>query len=106
MRALRVDKMTYAALEATLTEYAAGRAAATVPTLRMLMLTADEIRARARTALIGALGAAAEWRADLVSGMSAIGGGQRTGRRVADVARRDHEKRSPAGTRSKRAFGD
>ena len=27
MRALRVDKMTYAALEATLIEYAAGRAA-------------------------------------------------------------------------------
>ena len=27
MRALRVDKLTYAALEATLEEYAAGRAA-------------------------------------------------------------------------------
>ena len=31
MRALRVDKMTYAALEATLQEYAAGRAAETDP---------------------------------------------------------------------------
>jgi L-seryl-tRNA(Ser) seleniumtransferase len=78
MRALRVDKMTYAALEATLTEYAAGRATATVPVLRMLMLTADEIRARA-DALAGALGGAAEWRADLVSGMSAVGGGSAPG---------------------------
>jgi L-seryl-tRNA(Ser) seleniumtransferase len=47
MRALRVDKMTYAALEATLTEYVAGRAAATVPVQRMLTMTVDEIRARA-----------------------------------------------------------
>ena len=31
MRALRVDKMTYAALEATLVEYAAGRAETTIP---------------------------------------------------------------------------
>ena len=42
MRALRVDKMTYAALEATLEEYAAGRAATTVPVARMLALDADD----------------------------------------------------------------
>src|SRR5439155_5325653 len=47
MRALRVDKMTYAALEATLAEYVAGRAPATVPVQRMLTMTADEIRVRA-----------------------------------------------------------
>ena len=47
MRALRVDKMTYAALEATLAEYVAGRARTTVPVQRMLTMTADEIRARA-----------------------------------------------------------
>jgi L-seryl-tRNA(Ser) seleniumtransferase len=35
MRALRVDKMTYAALEATLQEYDAGRAVDTVPVIRM-----------------------------------------------------------------------
>ena len=78
MRALRVDKMTYAALEATLTEYAAGRAALTVPVQRMLTLTVDEIRARART-LAAALNASSAWRADIVDGASAIGGGSAPG---------------------------
>ena len=36
MRAFRVDKLTYAALEATLAEYLAGRADRTVPVQRML----------------------------------------------------------------------
>ena len=34
MRALRVDKLTYAALEATLIEYVAGRASDSVPVLQ------------------------------------------------------------------------
>jgi L-seryl-tRNA(Ser) seleniumtransferase len=78
MRALRVDKMTYAALEATLTEYAAGRAAATIPVQRMLATTADDIRARAE-GLAATLNAAGGWRAELVHGMSAIGGGSAPG---------------------------
>jgi L-seryl-tRNA(Ser) seleniumtransferase len=77
MRALRVDKMTYAALEATLAEYAAGRAAATVPVQRMLTLTADDVRARART-LAAALNGAG-WRAEILDGASAIGGGSAPG---------------------------
>jgi L-seryl-tRNA(Ser) seleniumtransferase len=78
MRALRVDKMTYAALEATLTEYAAGRAAATVPVQRMLTMTADEIRARA-DALTTALSTLTGWRAEVVPGQSAVGGGSAPG---------------------------
>ena len=78
MRALRVDKMTYAALESTLVEYAAGRATTTVPVQRMLTAGADEIRARA-DALTSALGAVTGWRCDVVPGMSAIGGGSAAG---------------------------
>ena len=78
MRALRVDKMTYAALEATLAEYAAGRADATVPVRRMVMLSADDIRARAE-ALAAAIGEVEGWRAALAAGSSAIGGGSAPG---------------------------
>ena len=78
MRALRVDKMTYAALEATLTEYVAGRAATTVPVQRMLTMTVDEIRARAET-LASAIGRMRGWRAELVDGVSAVGGGSAPG---------------------------
>ena len=78
MRALRVDKMTYAALEATLGEYAAGRAAATVPVQRMLAMTADEVRARAAV-VSAAIGTVEGWRAELVAGVSAIGGGSAPG---------------------------
>jgi len=78
MRALRVDKMTYAALEATLIEYAAGRASATVPVQRMLTATADEIRRRA-DAVAGQIGAIPGWRTVLVEGASAVGGGSAPG---------------------------
>lgn len=46
-RALRVDKMTYAALEATLLEYRSGRAA-NIPLFRMLAAGAEEIASRCR----------------------------------------------------------
>jgi L-seryl-tRNA(Ser) seleniumtransferase len=78
MRALRVDKMTYAALEATLVEYAAGRARTTVPVARMLATTADEIRARA-DAVAQAIRQTRGWRADVVEGASAVGGGSAPG---------------------------
>jgi L-seryl-tRNA(Ser) seleniumtransferase len=47
-RALRVDKVTYAALEEVLLEYARGTAEKGLPSLRMLTTTAGEIETRAR----------------------------------------------------------
>jgi L-seryl-tRNA(Ser) seleniumtransferase len=78
MRALRVDKLTYAALEATLVEYAAGRASSTIPVQRMLTMTGEEIRSRAES-LAAAVNAMSGWRADLVDGRSAVGGGSAPG---------------------------
>jgi L-seryl-tRNA(Ser) seleniumtransferase len=78
MRALRVDKLTYAALEATLAEYAAGRAQHTVPVQRMITMTADEVLARAQR-VAAAVTNLAGWRAQLVAGLSAIGGGSAPG---------------------------
>jgi L-seryl-tRNA(Ser) seleniumtransferase len=47
MRALRVDKMTYAAIEATLRLYERGAALTGVPVIRAIAMTRDEITARA-----------------------------------------------------------
>ncbi len=77
MRALRVDKLTYAALEATLVEHWAGRAHETMPVLRMLHAPAEAVRTRA-TALAARLNASG-WQADVVDGQSAIGGGSAPG---------------------------
>lgn len=73
MRAMRVDKLTYAALEATLEEHAAGRAVRTVPVARMIAMPLDEIDRRAR-ALVEALGFGT-----VIDGISTIGGGSAPG---------------------------
>jgi L-seryl-tRNA(Ser) seleniumtransferase len=77
LRALRVDKLTYAALEATLAEHLAGRADDAVPVLRMAKLTAREIGARAER-VADRLGAAG-WNVGIVDGVSTIGGGSAPG---------------------------
>jgi L-seryl-tRNA(Ser) seleniumtransferase len=79
MRALRVDKLTYAALEATLEAHAIGRREE-VPVIRMLGSTAGEIGKRA-AALAEAL-AANGWRTRVVDGVSTIGGGSAPGARL------------------------
>jgi L-seryl-tRNA(Ser) seleniumtransferase len=82
MRAVRVDKMTYAALEATLQEYAAGRAADTVPAMRMLATDVEGIRRRAR-AIVDALGH--NVTGQLIEGSSTVGGGSAPGSALATV---------------------
>lgn len=50
-RALRVDKLTFAALQATLEIHRAGRAFAEIPVLRQLALTEEDLRPRAAALL-------------------------------------------------------
>jgi L-seryl-tRNA(Ser) seleniumtransferase len=78
MRALRVDKLTYAALEATLVEHVRGRAAETVPVIRMLSMKMDSIDARAKVIARQLTDA----RVDIIDGFSAIGGGSAPGERL------------------------
>jgi L-seryl-tRNA(Ser) seleniumtransferase len=74
-RALRVDKMTLAALDVVLGDHDAGRAAESVPVLRMLKASKEELRQRAE-ALADALAAAAPgFRFEPGPGRSAVGGG-------------------------------
>src|SRR3954468_22852417 len=77
MRALRVDKLTYAALEATLEEFAAGRAEVNIPVAVMIAMPLETIERRAR-ALVDAL-TGMEFRASLIDGQSTIGGGSAPG---------------------------
>ena len=83
MRALRADKITFALLEATLSEYQAGRAATAIPVQRMLHMTAEEIETRAQ-ALADAL-ASNGWRVAMMSGSSAVGGGSAPGLQLPTV---------------------
>jgi L-seryl-tRNA(Ser) seleniumtransferase len=74
-RALRVDKMTLAALDATLVEHQLRGDLARLPALRMIAATAEELRARAE-ALTRRLSARAPALAPaLVPGESMVGGG-------------------------------
>jgi len=77
MRALRADKITFAVLEATLAEYAGGRASTTVPVQRMLHASSDEIEARVQS--LAAQLAGEGWRVAMISGSSAVGGGSAPG---------------------------
>ena len=72
-RALRVDKLCLAALEATLESHRRG-ASEEIPTLRMLALSAGKLRARA-TALVANLADVPQIRASIIEGKSAVGGG-------------------------------
>ena len=76
-RALRVDKMTYAALEATLAIYLRGDLNA-LPVMHMIRASSDEIATRAR-ALVAGLPLPVEVEVELVPGESVVGGGSTPG---------------------------
>jgi L-seryl-tRNA(Ser) seleniumtransferase len=75
-RALRPDKLTYSAIEATLRSFANGTAFEAIPVLRMLTTTAQEIESRARgvvEALAARMGDTSHF--EIIPGNSAVGGG-------------------------------
>jgi L-seryl-tRNA(Ser) seleniumtransferase len=71
-RALRVDKLIYAALEATLLAYVR-RDHDAIPTLRMMRLPKDEIGRRAEG--LAAQIATAKFKVEIIDGESILGGG-------------------------------
>ena len=71
-RALRVDKLTYAALIATLEHYRRGEALTHIPVWRMISRTLDDITAQAQRW-------AAQTGGAIVSGESTVGGGSLPG---------------------------
>jgi L-seryl-tRNA(Ser) seleniumtransferase len=71
-RALRVDKLTYAALEATLLAYVK-RDHDAIPTLKMMRLTKEEIGKRAES--IAAKIRSSKLNVEVIDGESVIGGG-------------------------------
>jgi len=76
-RALRVDKLTYAALEATLLDYVRQDHDA-IPALRMMRISAAEVRERAER-LQSKLQPLARLHSEIVPGESVIGGGAAPG---------------------------
>jgi L-seryl-tRNA(Ser) seleniumtransferase len=72
-RALRVDKLVYAALQATLMEYVRQNHDA-IPFVRMLRIPADEIRKRAQR-MAEKLTQASHLKTEIVQGESLVGGG-------------------------------
>ena len=73
-RALRVDKLTYAALEGTLLAYVK-RDHESIPTLKMMGLTQDEIGARAEALAGKVIASSPKLQIEVVDGESVIGGG-------------------------------
>lgn len=71
-RALRVDKLTFAALEATLLAYVK-RDHDAIPALKMMGLTKEEIEARAKTLAVALK--AEKLKCEIVDGESVVGGG-------------------------------
>ena len=77
-RALRVDKLTYATLEATLLGYRK-KDYDSIPALRMMRIPFDEIEARAKAVAASLRARSTGTTVELVDGNSVIGGGSAPG---------------------------
>lgn len=77
-RALRVDKLTYAALEATLDSYARSATDTEIPVIEMLAMTKEQLGKRTNVfvkELRSMIGRSTRIKVEAVPGVSAIGGG-------------------------------
>ena len=75
-RALRVDKLAYSAIEATLKAYARGTHFEDIPTLRMIATRSEDIRERVEEFVRSlALNTSGRVNFDIIEGVSVIGGG-------------------------------
>lgn len=76
-RALRADKIAYAALEATLKSYLRGNAVEEIPVLKMLSMTFDELNKRAKGFVkqLKKKVSTDNLSVEIIEGKSAIGGG-------------------------------
>ncbi|MGH9947955.1 MAG: L-seryl-tRNA(Sec) selenium transferase [Pyrinomonadaceae bacterium] len=77
-RALRVDKLAYAAIEATLSLFAQGTAFDEIPVMRMLSISDEDLKKRA-VSFVEKASAAKSMKIEIIDGNSAIGGGAAPG---------------------------
>jgi L-seryl-tRNA(Ser) seleniumtransferase len=82
-RALRVDKMIYAALQATLEAYAFDRSETEIPVIRMLSISKEEIGKRVDEVVSKLDATKRELQVEVVEGESVIGGGSSPDTRLA-----------------------
>jgi L-seryl-tRNA(Ser) seleniumtransferase len=82
-RALRVDKLTLAALEATLLSYIKHRECLEIPLIRMIHLSADSIEKRAHSVVRQVPVANSHLELRILNGISMIGGGSTPGHGLA-----------------------
>lgn len=85
-RAIRADKLTLAALTATLDHYRRGEAAAHIPVWRMLNRSLDELTRTAERWLLILKARVPDLHAEIIPTRSTVGGGSLPGETVASVA--------------------
>ncbi len=73
-RALRVDKLVYATLEATLESFRHETQFKEIPVLKMISMTSEDLKKRAEN-FIEKFGASANLKIEMIEGNSVIGGG-------------------------------